>query len=749
MCVSSCARGSAEQPTNYSKLDDHRKRDERTYLLRSLLFGALSVTGVLYGLAVYFGISSTERAYAGKEFKALATQVGVDIRKSFAESAKTLIFLAERYATTFPNEADWPLVQLPGFVKDMPYLCDSSGLESLVFTPIVKWEDIARTDQFLMAAWAADPLIPDYAGLFPLPGIYGVNESVGMVPYKDTTKVTWDAQCEVVLPITQMLMDHGLSNLLLGYDLHATSNFGPGLEDAIRCAAASNYSHARENCGRVSKVDYVLANEVLPGLPEATVHSNIRLPIMLNENSSQLVGFVGGHFQWGTFISGIIPDQYSGIDMVLKSNGEVITFKLDKGAMTFKSAGDTHGNRYADFKYTVTGEVLRGSDTFTLEFYPQQEYMDERTTQFALTLSVGAGLLILLCTLLFMLYDAPMRKDAVRTEIVLETKRRFVRFVSHEIRTPLNTVDMGLTLFDLELDTIRDAVVQMAGAGQGQGLGQEQEQEHGAQPSALEVAQRSILQKIDELKSIARDMTASTEEAVVVLNDLLNYDKIESGIFVLEFAFVSTGEVLQRAMATFLLQARDKNVALTLRTIAEDDAQEAGGEGRAAVGAGTDTAGSAERMESGLGGGLELDPRYQLIGDGSRLGQVLRNLLSNALKFTNAGGAVAVTVQRVPSGMPEQVCIALPEEQSGLLAYPRAGSVRINLVDSGAGLSQQQVLDIGQEGLQFNVSTLQGGGGSGLGLFISKGLVQQHGGRMTVTSPGLGLGVSTTLEFPL
>ncbi|KAJ1390473.1 hypothetical protein B484DRAFT_289374, partial [Ochromonadaceae sp. CCMP2298] len=134
---------------------------------------------------------------------------------------------------------------------------------------------------------------------------------------------------------------------------------------------------------------------------------------------------------------------------------------------------------------------------------------------------------------------------------------------------------------------------------------------------------------------------------------------------------------------------------------------------------------------------------------GSRLGQVLRNLLSNALKFTNAGGAVAVTVQRVPSGMPEQVCIALPEEQSGLLAYPRAGSVRINLVDSGAGLSQQQVLDIGKEGLQFNVSTLQGGGGSGLGLFISKGLVQQHGGRMTVTSPGLGLGVSTTLEFPL
>ncbi|KAJ1384440.1 CheY-like superfamily, partial [Ochromonadaceae sp. CCMP2298] len=85
----------------------------------------------------------------------------------------------------------------------------------------------------------------------------------------------------------------------------------------------------------------------------------------------------------------------------------------------------------------------------------------------------------------------------------------------------------------------------------------------------------------------------------------------------------------------------------------------------------------------------------------------------------------------------------------GLLAYPRAGSVRISVVDSGAGLSEQQVKDIGKEGLQFNVSALQGGGGSGLGLFITKGLVLQHGGQMTVTSRGLGKGVSTTLEFPL
>ncbi|KAJ1395394.1 hypothetical protein B484DRAFT_407604, partial [Ochromonadaceae sp. CCMP2298] len=515
MRVCSCTRGRAEQPTDYSKLDDHRKRDERTYLLRSLLFGALTVTGVLYGVAVYWGISSAERRNAGKEFKALAAQVGVDIRKTLAQSSQALYFLAERYATTFPNEADWPLVQLPGFVKDMPYLSDASGFESLLFFPIVKWEDVNRTEQFLMDAWAANPLIPSDAGLLPLPGIYGVNASAGRAFYKDTTKVEWDAQFEVVTPIAQMLMDHGLSAAFLGRDFHATSITGAVIERMMRCTMSSNYSYARENCGGAGRVDYIISSAIYD---KTTVSSNIGVPIMLNQNSSQLVGFVGGNFHWGTFISDLIPDQYSGIDMVLKSNGEVITFKLDKGQMKFHSAGDTHGDRFADLQYVVTGEVIRGSDNYTLEFYPQQEFMDERTTQFALVLSVGAGLLILLCTLLFMLYDVPMRKDAVRTEIVLETKRRFVRFVSHEIRTPLNTVNMGLTLFGLELDTIRDAVLQMVGPGQGQG-------QSGVQPSALEVVQKFLLAKIDELKSIARDVTTSTDEAVVVLNDLLNYDK--------------------------------------------------------------------------------------------------------------------------------------------------------------------------------------------------------------------------------
>jgi len=78
-----------------------------------------------------------------------------------------------------------------------------------------------------------------------------------------------------------------------------------------------------------------------------------------------------------------------------------------------------------------------------------------------------------------------------------------------------------------------------------------------------------------------------------------------------------------------------------------------------------------------------------------------------------------------------------------------AGTIRVSVTDSGAGLTEQQLAQICKEGMQFNANELQAGQGSGLGLFISKGIVEQHGGRLTVASEGLGKGVTFTVELPL
>jgi signal transduction histidine kinase len=67
--------------------------------------------------------------------------------------------------------------------------------------------------------------------------------------------------------------------------------------------------------------------------------------------------------------------------------------------------------------------------------------------------------------------------------------------------------------------------------------------------------------------------------------------------------------------------------------------------------------------------------------------------------------------------------------------------------DSGTGLSASQLEEICAEGVQFNANELQAGQGSGLGLFISKGIVEQHGGRLLVESEGLGKGVTFTASL--
>jgi hypothetical protein len=78
-----------------------------------------------------------------------------------------------------------------------------------------------------------------------------------------------------------------------------------------------------------------------------------------------------------------------------------------------------------------------------------------------------------------------------------------------------------------------------------------------------------------------------------------------------------------------------------------------------------------------------------------------------------------------------------------------AGSMVVRVTDTGAGLSSENLAKLFSEGVQFHANELQAGGGSGLGLWISKGIVDMHDGQLSATSPGEGLGSVFTLELPV
>lgn len=75
--------------------------------------------------------------------------------------------------------------------------------------------------------------------------------------------------------------------------------------------------------------------------------------------------------------------------------------------------------------------------------------------------------------------------------------------------------------------------------------------------------------------------------------------------------------------------------------------------------------------------------------------------------------------------------------------------MKITVSDSGVGLSEDQLSKLFRAGTQFNANELQGGGGSGLGLSIARGIVQQHQGTIVATSEGIGHGTSFHVSLPV
>lgn len=112
-------------------------------------------------------------------------------------------------------------------------------------------------------------------------------------------------------------------------------------------------------------------------------------------------------------------------------------------------------------------------------------------------------------------------------------------------------------------------------------------------------------------------------------------------------------------------------------------------------------------------------------GDADRLQQVLWNLLSNAVKFTPDGGEISVRIQRQDS------------------------HVHISVSDTGIGLDPQFLPFVFDRFRQADQSATRTQGGLGLGLAIVKHLVELHGGRVAVDSPGIGRGATFTVVLPI
>jgi CheY-like chemotaxis protein len=203
--------------------------------------------------------------------------------------------------------------------------------------------------------------------------------------------------------------------------------------------------------------------------------------------------------------------------------------------------------------------------------------------------------------------------------------------------------------------------------------------------------------KIPEVFADLADIEESCHTAVDILTDLLTYEKLEAGLMTLERSRVPVVDLIEKALAPFRIQARNKQIHMDLTY--------------------------SNSIES-----VALRDHTVEV-DTTKMSQVVRNLCSNAIKFTPKHGSVDVS------------CIFIESQGQSV--------VQLVFKDSGCGMAAEDLLRLFGEGVQFNASTNQGGGGSGMGLWISKKIVELHGGIIVASSEGAGLGSSFKLELGL
>ncbi len=211
----------------------------------------------------------------------------------------------------------------------------------------------------------------------------------------------------------------------------------------------------------------------------------------------------------------------------------------------------------------------------------------------------------------------------------------------------------------------------------------------------------------DQQREYVEMVRESAASLLTIINDILDFSRVEKGRLELEQVKFNVATLVENSVTTFNLQAREKD--LTLMHVIQEEVP------------------------------------LELMGDPGRLKQVIVNLVGNALKFTKEGNVV-VTVEKLPA--PPDIEDSSSAATSPLIKTDGVVWLYFSVRDTGIGIPQDKQELLFKSFSQVDGSSTRKYGGTGLGLVISKKLVELMGGLIDVESEA-GKGSNFYFYLPL
>lgn len=243
-------------------------------------------------------------------------------------------------------------------------------------------------------------------------------------------------------------------------------------------------------------------------------------------------------------------------------------------------------------------------------------------------------------------YRKALKQAKAKAEDLAITKERFLANMSHEIRTPMNAI-AGFT---------------------------------------EQIAKGPLTEEQNEQLTM---VTKSVEHLLYLINDVLDFTKLQAGKLNLEAVGFKPKTVIKDVVTFISPLAEEKKINVQCD--------------------------------------IQTDDKLILLGDPYRLRQVLLNLISNSIKFTE-NGSITVKLTTV-------------------MQNTESTSIRMEVIDTGIGMTDAQIKKVFNEFEQAEVSTSRNYGGTGLGLSIVNMLVKLHGGKVELSS-NQNQGTTVTIEIP-